>query len=185
MGDHWLYGKAGFFDASYHIPLIVRAPGHPAGTRVRAFTEHVDLMPTMLQWLGLPVPGQCDGVALQPWLRAETPAAWRTAAHWEFDFRDEEVEAELGLHMEECSMNILRTATSKYVHFPSLPPLLFDLQNDPNELHDRAHDPAYGALRIAQLDALLSWRMRHTDKTLSHVRVTREAGLQVRSRHSG
>ena len=185
MGDHWLYGKAGFFDASYHIPLIIRAPEHTGGTRVQAFTEHVDLMPTMLQWLGLTVPDQCDGAALQPWLRGETPANWRNAAHWEFDFRDEGVEAELGLHMEECSMNILRTATSKYVHFPSLPPLLFDLQSDPNELHNCANEPGYAALRIAQLEALLSWRMRHTDKTLSHVRVTREEGLQIRARQPG
>ena len=184
MGDHWLYGKAGFFDASYHIPLIIRAPGVAAGTRVHAFTEHVDLMPTMLQWLGLPVPEQCDGVPLQPWLRGEAPADWRSAAHWEFDFRDEGVEAELGLHMEECNMNILRTTTSKYVHFPALPPLLFDLQSDPSELHNRANDPSYSGLRIAQLEALLSWRMRHTDKTLSHVRVTREEGLKVRSRHT-
>ena len=26
MGDHWLYGKTGFFDQSYHIPMIVRDP---------------------------------------------------------------------------------------------------------------------------------------------------------------
>ena len=27
MGDHWLYGKAGFFDQSFHIPLIIAGPG--------------------------------------------------------------------------------------------------------------------------------------------------------------
>ena len=26
MGDHWQYGKAGFFDQSYHIPMIVGTP---------------------------------------------------------------------------------------------------------------------------------------------------------------
>ena len=180
MGDHWQYGKAGFFDASYHIPLIVRAPGMPAGGRVRAFTEHVDLMPTMLQWLGLDVPRQCDGASLLPFLAGTPPQRWRDAAHWEFDFRDPEVEAALGLHMEECTLNVLRTADAKYVHFPSLPPLLFDLRKDPAELVDRVPDPAYAAQRAHMLDALLSWRMRHTDKTLSHVRVTRERGMRVR-----
>jgi arylsulfatase A-like enzyme len=93
MGDHWLYGKAGFFEQSYHIPLIVRRPnGQPKG-RVDAFTEHVDLMPTMLDWLGLDVPRQCDGQPLTPFLLGSVPGAWRDAAHWQFDFRDPEVEA--------------------------------------------------------------------------------------------
>jgi arylsulfatase A-like enzyme len=152
----------------------------PAGGRVRAFTEHVDLMPTMLQWLGLDVPRQCDGASLLPFLAGTPPQRWRDAAHWEFDFRDPEVEAALGLHMEECTLNVLRTAEAKYVHFPSLPPLLFDLRKDPAELVDRVPDPAYAAQRAHMLDALLSWRMRHTDKTLSHVRVTRERGMRVR-----
>ena len=31
MGDHWMYGKAGFFDQSFHIPLIVYCPGVEPG----------------------------------------------------------------------------------------------------------------------------------------------------------
>jgi arylsulfatase A-like enzyme len=180
MGDHWLYGKAGFFEQSYHIPLIVRAPGAARGLRVRAFTEHVDLTPTMLDWLGLETPRQCDGRSLAPFLRGATPAGWRDAAHWEFDFRDPEVEAALGLDMEACSLVVLRDATGKYVHFASLPPLFFDLARDPGELDDRS-GTADGRARAADYaQRLLSWRLHHTDKTLSHIRVTREAGLTVR-----
>jgi arylsulfatase A-like enzyme len=180
MGDHWLYGKAGFFDQSYHIPLIVRAPDGVPGGRVQHFTEHVDLLPTMLRWLGLQAPRQCDGASLLPFVNGATPAQWREAAHWEFDFRGAAAESALGLPMEACTLNVIRDARTKYVHFAALPPLLFDLGRDPHELTNVAAEPAYTAVRSAQVHALLSWRMQHADKTLSHIQVTREAGLQVR-----
>jgi arylsulfatase A-like enzyme len=71
MGDHWLMEKLGYWDASYHVPMLVRDPRVPAesrGTRVDAFTEHVDVMPTLLEWIGLDVPVQCDGRSLVPFL---------------------------------------------------------------------------------------------------------------------
>jgi arylsulfatase A-like enzyme len=178
MGDHWLYGKAGFFEQSYWIPLIVRVPGASGSNRVAAFTEHVDLMPTMLEWIGCDAPRQCDGRSLLPFVRGGGPSSWRDAAHWEFDFRDPDVEAALGLTMEQASLVVLRDERGKYVHFAGLPPLFFDLAADPHELADAsAHAPG----RVADYaQRLLSWRLSHTDKTLSHIRVTREAGLIVR-----
>ena len=54
--DHWLLGKTGYFDASAHVPLIVRDP-RPAsdpgrGRVVEAFTESIDVMPTLLALAG-------------------------------------------------------------------------------------------------------------------------------------
>ncbi len=82
MGDHWLTEKLGWWDESYHVPLIVRAPGHAPGGRVDAITEHVDVMPTVLEWLGLDLPVQCDGRPLTPFLgpAAEAPTDWRHEA---------------------------------------------------------------------------------------------------------
>ncbi|MEJ2133291.1 MAG: sulfatase-like hydrolase/transferase, partial [Gammaproteobacteria bacterium] len=187
MGDHWMLGKAGYFDQSYYVPLIIRDPRATAdgsrGMRFDAFTEHVDLMPTMLEWLDLPVPRQCEGRSLLPFVATgRTPEGWRTEAHWEFDFRDpvsRNAEDALGMPMEHCALNVVRDARYKYVHFTSLPPLLFDLEQDPQELNDRAKDPAYGDVVREMAQRLLSWRMAHTDKTLSHMRITRSHGLVV------
>ncbi len=56
LGNHYLLGKIGYFDNSFHIPLIVRDPSAEAdgtrGTIVDRFTETVDIMPTILDWLG-------------------------------------------------------------------------------------------------------------------------------------
>ena len=90
LGDHWLLGKHCFFEGVFHVPLIVvdPRPGAARGRVVDAFTEHVDLMPTVLERIGLEPPLQCDGRSLVPWLAGKTPAGWRQATHYEHDFRD-------------------------------------------------------------------------------------------------
>ena len=74
-GDHWLFEKLGYWDESFHVPLIVRDPDPSAtagrGRVVEAFTESVDVLPTICRWLGIEVPLQADGFALQPFLSGE------------------------------------------------------------------------------------------------------------------
>ncbi len=91
-GDHWLVEKCGYWDESFHVPLIVRDPSATAdatrGLVVSAPTESVDVAPTILAWLGVEIPAQFDGWPLTSFLYAgAAPERWRTAAHWEWDFR--------------------------------------------------------------------------------------------------
>jgi arylsulfatase A-like enzyme len=187
MGDHWLLGKCGYFDGSYHIPLIVRDPRREAdkarGRIVENFTENVDIMPTMLDYAGVPLPVQCDGQSLRPFLEGQfagkeaAPANWRTEAHWEYDFRDpadDASERALGLTLHQCTMNVIRDEKWKYVHFTKLPPLLFDLENDPGEFTNRAADPACLPRLLAMTQKMLSWRMNHDEQTLTHITLTEE-----------
>jgi arylsulfatase A-like enzyme len=177
LGDHWLIGKGGYFDGSYHIPLIVRDPraGAARGGRIGAFTENVDIMPTLLQAIGAPAPAQCDGLSLAPFLAGKTPRAWRGEAHWEFDFRnplDDSVERILGLTLHQCALNVVRGERYKYVHFTKLPPLFFDLVADPGETRNLAGEPAYAPLVLEYAQKLLSWRMNHDEQTLTHLFLT-------------
>jgi arylsulfatase A-like enzyme len=172
LGDHWIWGKDGWFDESFHVPLIVKAPGCVQGRVVEAFTESVDLMSTILEFLGCRVPPQLDGTSLLPWLKGETPSSWREEVHWEYDFRDRHVpaaEAALGLDAEACNLTVLRSRQHKYVHFAALLPLFYDLERDPHELQNRAGDPAYRDLVLAYAQKMLSWRMRSEDRSLSHI----------------
>jgi arylsulfatase A-like enzyme len=175
LGDHWLFGKDGYFESAFHIPLIVRDPEAPSATRGRVvdeFTETIDVMPTILEWAGRPVPHACDGHSLRPWLYGETPADWRREVHWEYDFRDMRepaAEVALGLSPDSCHLAVIRDRRYKYVHFAALPPLLFDLERDPHEFENRAVDPAYQALVLAYAQKLLSWRMLSENRALSHL----------------
>ncbi len=186
LGDHWTLGKFGYFDQAYHIPLIVRDPRHPEGFggRVTAFTEAVDVMPTLLEGVGARREGPADGRSLGPFLRGETPPDWRREAHWEFDFRDVaggKAQAALGVDLDDCSLAVIRDERYKYVHFAGLPPLLFDLQEDPDELHNRAEDAGYLAVRLTMAEKLLAWRSRHLDRQLTGIALTEGGVIDARS----
>ena len=142
MGDHWTLGKFGFFDASCHVPLIIRAPGVEGGRRVEGFSEAVDIVPTILDMAGLAVPGHLDGHSLRAWCEGDSATAPRDCVHWEYDFREvatRRAQAHFGLPLDALNLAVIRDERTKYVHFGGgLPPLLFDLAEDPAECVDRA-----------------------------------------------
>lgn len=187
MGDHHLLGKMGYFDESYHIPLIVRDPSadKTRGAVLEGFTENIDIMPTLLDWVAAPIPVQCDGLSLlTPVNTGEFPEYWRDEAHWEFDFRSvingEAMEQKLGLTLHQCTLNVIRDENYKYVHFTNLPPLFFDLTNDPDELVNQAENPEYTSRLLHYTQKMLSWRMNHDEQTLTHMALD-EDGLATRA----
>jgi arylsulfatase A-like enzyme len=187
LGDHYMLHKLGWFDQSYHVPLIVRGPGVAGGRTVEAFTEHVDVLPTICSLLDSEVPLQCDGRALTPWLRGETPDDWRRESHFEFDFRDPDsalIEEAFGLTLEECALAVLRDEHGKYVQFsgyPALPSIFFDIDRDPAQIRNVAADPAYAAIVLDYAQRMLAWRMQHTERTLTGMKLTMHAGLVERN----
>ncbi len=174
LGDHYLLGKSTYFDPAYHIPLIIRDPlvqaGGRGGRTVDHFTESVDILPTILDWLSRPLSRAYDGRSLLPFCHGDMPTDWRDAAHFEYDFRDvvtQDPQRTLGVPMDSCSLSVIRDDEFKYVHFAALPPLLFDMRADPHEMVDLAADPAYRDVLLRYAQRLLSWRMRHADRTLT------------------
>ena len=85
------------------------------------------------------------------------------------------MERRYDLTMEELSLAVIRDAHGKYVHFaghPKLPSLFFDLDDDPGELVNRADDPAYASRVLEYAQRMLSWRLRHADRTLAASKLT-------------
>ncbi|MBU2091805.1 MAG: sulfatase-like hydrolase/transferase, partial [Alphaproteobacteria bacterium] len=175
LGDHHMLGKTGYFEGSYHVPLIIRDPDAAGGRQVEAFTESVDIMPTILDRLGLAIPDQCDGRSLGGFLDGgAAPSDWRQAVCSLFDFRDARLpvlQQPLGLKADHCTLMAWREERWKYVHFTALPPLLFDLEADPQEMHNLATDPAHASVVLACAQRLLSWRMEHDYGALANLQL--------------
>jgi arylsulfatase A-like enzyme len=168
LGDHGMLGKGGYFDQSQHVPLIIRVPG-VAPSRIEGFTESVDVFPTLLELTGVAPAHVPDGRSLLPLMRSDAQDG-RDSVHWEFDFRDvsgQEAERRFGLPSTQLNLAVIRTTRWKYVHFAALPPLLFDLEADPQELHDLAGDPRHLPVRLEMAERLLAWRAEHLDQTLA------------------
>jgi arylsulfatase A-like enzyme len=191
-GDHYTWGKETYFEQSFHIPLIIRDPSKTAdagrGRAVDRFTESVDVTPTVLDWLGREIPAQCDGHSLLPFLHGKTPATWRDAVHYEVDFRytpnlpGVDAETALGLSPDDCAFTAIRDEHYKYVHFTNLPPLFFDMKNDPHEMHNLVSRPEHNTVMLRYAQKMLSWRMRYADRTLANFHLSNKGVFNGRRR---
>jgi arylsulfatase A-like enzyme len=153
------------------------------GREVQRFTSAADIFPTLCDRLGLVPDNHLDGETLIPFLEGAEPENWRDAAFWEFDFRDIAkggAERHFRLRSNACNLAVIRDENFKYVHFAGLPPLLFDLANDPMELINLADDPEYAATRLAYAEKLLSLRAQHLDQTLAYTELTEKGPVSRR-----
>ena len=176
LGEHYLLGHGAYFDQDFHVPLIIRAPGRKKqqhrGRMIDAFTENIDIFPTIMDMFGANIPIQCDGRSLVPFLIGEKPEKFRTEVHWEYDFRYSGYlppGKESGIGFDESSLNVIRDEHYKYVYFAAMPDLLFDLKKDPEELHNLAENPAYTATVLKYAQKMLSWRMANDERTLTYM----------------
>jgi arylsulfatase A-like enzyme len=177
LGDHGLVEKLGYFEESYHVPCIVRDPRRTAahGSVVTAFTENVDVLPTICDLVGAPIPAQVDGLPLTAFLDGSEPPWWRDAAHWEWDWRyvfiGRDVPAwPLDRRLERQNLAVVRTAAHAYVQFGDGSWRCFDLAQDPT-WRTLIDDPAT-VLPLAQ--ALAGWRQEHLDRTYTSMLLSPE-----------
>lgn len=69
FGEHgaYLHGVT-LYEEMVRVPLIVAGPRVPPGHEVGTPVSHVDLVPTLADWLGVPLPGEVHGESLARWL---------------------------------------------------------------------------------------------------------------------
>jgi arylsulfatase A-like enzyme len=81
LGDHWYYGKDGYFDPAFRVPMIWRVPDGRRGQFVDAFSEHVDVMPTLLALAGAPDAGPANWRTHASFHEGDQPRGTQHAAH--------------------------------------------------------------------------------------------------------
>ncbi|NUQ71090.1 MAG: sulfatase [Chthonomonadales bacterium] len=154
--DHecW-FDHHGIYDCVLHVPLILRYPGRvPSGRRVRGYSRHPDLTPTVLDLAGINAPDAFDGTSLMPLARGET------ASH------------ETEIYITECTWMRkhgwrtpewkLMVALEPDFHFK--PPVeLYNLVQDPDENVNLAEaQPDVVAYLRARMDAWIARREAET-----------------------
>ncbi|GIP37873.1 sulfatase [Paenibacillus sp. J31TS4] len=142
FGQHGLQAKGGFhYEDLIKLPFIVRYPGHvPADRRSDAIQSLVDLAPTFLSFCGLPIPLAMTGMdQKEVWLDAKE----RIRHHAICEFRHEPTTIHQKTYVDE-RYKITVYYNQSYGE-------LFDLQNDPGELHNLWDEPEYGKLKTELL----------------------------------
>jgi arylsulfatase A-like enzyme len=146
----------GLYDATLHVPLIIRyPPAVPAGRRVAGYTQHADLVPTILELAGIPAEGLTfDGHSLLPMMRGEV------ASH------------ACEMYLTECTWmrkHGWRTPEWKLIvalepDFHFKPPVeLYNLVEDPGETVNRAEElPDVAAHLRRRMEEWIARRERET-----------------------
>nr|XP_015215701.1 PREDICTED: arylsulfatase K [Lepisosteus oculatus] len=131
--EHRQFYKMSMYEGSSHVPLLVTGPRVRAGLQVPQPVSLVDIYPTALDLAGIPLPGGLSGHSLLPLLSRDTPPKGRPRPTWVLsEFHGSDVNA---------STYMLRTEQWKYIAYAdgiSVPPQLFDLSSDEEELRDLA-----------------------------------------------
>lgn len=181
LGDHYFTDKPHFYDETMRVPFIVRDPSPEAdatrGQGLGGFVEAIDSAPTILEFLGVPIPDRFQGVSVLGRVRGEAVAPIKNEVHFEFDFRHF-YRDDPSVDPDTCHLWVLRDERYKYVQFgrEDLPAMLFDLQADPGEQHNLADDPAHAATALAYAQRMLRWRIRHEDQRMVHWLEERRSG---------
>lgn len=151
VGQHGLFGKQNCYDHSVRVPLVLAGPGLPENVRTDALVYLLDLFPTLCELIGLDIPASVEGLSLVPVLH-DPQAQVRDTLYFAYTDKHRAVRNRR-YKLIEYVVNGQHTRTQ-----------LFDLEDDPWELHNLAEDPAH-AERLAELrTALFSYREEWGDR---------------------
>jgi len=171
MGDHRLFYKGLYtFRGCVNIPLIMSAPGMQAGRATNALVSQIDLMPSVLDLCGIPVPGSEWEEQEAAFERGfEAPLNLRPGRSWKglLDGSVDSIRDSVVIENDDptsgYNARALVTDTHRLTVYPGTEGgELFDLQNDPDELHNLWYDPTHSELRSQLLRKLLDDYSRST-----------------------
>ena len=131
MFDHGCMEKTILYERSIRVPFIVSGPGVPSGESRPQLASHVDLLPTVLDHVGVPERPEwnIEGRSLLPVVRdAEEKGR-------EYLYCESEQTIHLRHLAQSCQSKVVRHGDLKYIH------TLVDGRQEYEELYDLAADP--------------------------------------------
>lgn len=143
LGQHGLWEKKQFYDASSRVPLIISDPRQPeANGQVTQVTSLLDIFPTLCDLVEIPTPTDLEGDSLLPLMHGKSDG-----------WRDEAI-SELWGWYHECQGKgcwMIRRGQYKFNTYnnSAYPDQLFDMEADPHEVINLAELPDYAEVMAA------------------------------------
>ena len=133
LGQHGLMGKQNLYDHSVRVPLVFAGPGIAKGERRDALVYLLDIFPTLCDLANIAVPGSVEGKSLIPCL-GDAVAPMRPALYLAY----------------ADSIRGVTDGRHKLIEYAVGATQLFDLADDPAEMHNLADQDGSGAI-LAQM----------------------------------
>ncbi|XP_069608044.1 arylsulfatase K isoform X1 [Ranitomeya imitator] len=135
--EHRQFYKMSMYEGSSHVPLLIMGPNIQSGKRISNIVSLVDLYPTMLEIAGISPPQNVSGFSLLPLSYAGS----KTDIFSRSELRPNWALSQFHGSDANASTYMLRENGWKYIAYSdgdSIPPQLFDLVRDPDELNNIA-----------------------------------------------
>jgi arylsulfatase A-like enzyme len=144
LGEKGKWSKAGsLWEEGARVPYIIAAPGSKGnGQKCERIIQELNIYPTVTELCGLPVPGGQHGLSMTGLLN-DPGATWDHPAYT--------VWSEDGKTLTGIGVRIERWRYAEYVLGGAM---LLDMENDPHQLKNLAHDPQYADV-TAKMSALV------------------------------
>jgi arylsulfatase A-like enzyme len=184
VADYGLTEKwpSGMEDCLSRVPLAIRVPGLDAQPLTNAMAETIDLTPTILELAGVELKHDQFGRSLLPLLRGETSehraAVFAEGGHGPHETQSLEMKqdrpGEDFVYYQKariqtdnpaavCKSAMVRTHEWKYISRLEDTDELYDMENDPDELHNLIDRPEHAGVQMELQDRILRWFLETGD----------------------
>ncbi len=167
MLEHGLFGKNVFFEDSVRIPLLVSWPAQIRPGVYSELIETIDVLPSLLELSGLPVPGHIQGRSFAPLIAGDRAGYEPREAMFAENIMPEVItngddgyffepgKGVAGIRHPDAKM--VRTNRWKLNYYVGHGGELYDLENDPGEWNNLYDDPAHQTIVRELKGVLLDW----------------------------
>ena len=178
LGEHGWYDKRFMYEESLSMPLLMRYPMEiPSGKVIRDIVLNLDFAATFLDFAGIPVPPDIQGISMRPLLRKWSNEDWRESIYYHY------YENPNGWHNVRGHCGV-RTADHKLLHFYHEDRWeLFDLRKDPNEVNNVYDKEEYAETQM-KLKQELKRLIEHYGDDIEQTIADHEQWLQEREKKS-
>ena len=150
LGEHDMWCKHTNFELDVRVPLIVRAPGQPAGQTCDRLVEFVDIYPTLCELADIAPPRDLEGTSFVP-LLTDPERPWKAAAFSQYP-RTHDGQQLMGYSLTDGRYRLTRWVQKKQPH-GLVATELYDHQTDAGENVNIADQPHAQQDRRATLPA--------------------------------
>jgi choline-sulfatase len=168
-GAHGFNQKTLFYEESARVPFIVSLKGRTKqGTCDKLVNTGIDILPTLLEFAGAPVPKEMPGFSLRPLALGEPVAAWRDYIVVENNM---DQAASIGAFRPSAEGRMALTGKYKYCVYSrgERRESLVDMEGDPGETKNLAGDPAFRKTLLEHRELLTKFGKEQNDPLVARL----------------
>lgn len=162
LGEHGWFDKRFMYEESQRTPMLIRYPPMiKPKSHIEGMVMNIDIAPTALELAGVRIPKDIQGKSMLPLLKNVEKKVRDAVYYHYYEFGEHNVIPHFGIRTERYKL--IRFYKGKDCWE------LFDLQNDPQEMHNRIDDPTLQNVRKDLFERLEKMTVEFKDKEAAEI----------------